>query len=86
MDDDDFSDTENDLDVQYDTDLWTGAKQSLCNVKQSCDEMMEIFKTRNIRLIHGKLSMKKSMYRNLYNRFPMNIVYRNMYDMITEVK
>ena len=43
LDDDDFSDTENDFDVQYDTDLWTGEKQSLIKVKRSCDEMMEIF-------------------------------------------
>ena len=29
--------------------------------------------------------MKKSMYRDIVNRFPMNTVYRNMYDMIKEV-
>ena len=81
----DNSDTENDLNVQYDTELWTGEKNSLINVKRSCDEMIEIFETGRLRLIKSELIIKKSMYRNLYNRFPNNFVYRNMYDMIKEV-
>ena len=81
----DNSDTENDLNVQYDTELWTGEKNSLIKVKRSCDEMIEIFETGRLRLIKSELIIKKSMYRNLYNRFPNNFVYRNMYDMIKEV-
>ena len=81
----DDDDTENDLNVQYDTELWTGEKNSLINVKRSCDEMIEIFETGRLRLIKSELIIKKSMYRNLYNRFPNNFVYRNMYDMIKEV-
>ena len=78
---DDNSDTENDLD----TDLWTGEKASLIKVKRSCDEMMTVFETGRLRLIKSELIMKKSMYRDIVNRFPMNVVYRNMYDMIKEV-
>ena len=78
----DNSDTENDLNVQYDTELWTGEKNSLINVKRSCDEMIEIFETGRLRLIKSELIIKKSMYRA---RFPNNFVYRNMYDMIKEV-
>ena len=84
--DDDDSDTENDLDVQYDTDLWTGEKASLIKVKRSCDEMMTVFEAGRLRLIESELIMKKSMYRDIVNRFPMNVVYRNMYDMIKEVR
>ena len=81
----DNSDTENDLNVQYDTELWTGEKNSLINVKRSCDEMIEIFETGRLRLIKSELIMKKSLYRDIVNRFPNNFVYRNMYDMIKEV-
>ena len=83
--DDDNSDTENDLDVQYDTELWTGEKNSLIKVKRSCDEMIEIFKTSNLRLIKSELIIKNILYRDLKTRFPNNFVYRNMYGMIKDV-
>ena len=48
--------------------------------------MIEIFETRTLYLIRNELSIKKRMYRDLNYRFPMNTVYRDMYEMIKEVR